>query len=321
MLLAIVTSGVALCPATGVLPLRLGASLRPRSMTHASLPEVDSYATTDSGLKAIDVKRGSGEVAESGRVVTIRYSGELLSRATRSVGVGVPKEPWQVVGRQETFIIGGGRSPMWEEAVSGMRSGGQRRILVPPSAVLRPLKKGKVVSVPEGDTVAFDCELCRVETGALALAVRLGLWGQGSLAPALGFLFMVNLGCYLWYGSIMLTEPATAMAPPYTAGTATVAAIQPSVASTCSAKRLLASREQLDLAVQASSVQAWTDAAEVAADPLLDGKLVRDTAIRTHAAENRRSAAWACGLALANRSRIPPCAASRLTRRLFRPAG
>ena len=38
----------------------------------------------------------------------------------------------------------------------------------------------------------------------------------------------------------------------------------------CSTKQLLDSREQLDLAVQASSVQAWADAAEVAESPALD---------------------------------------------------
>lgn len=41
-------------------------------------------------------------------------------------------------------------------------------------------------------------------------------------------------------------------------------------ASRCSTKQLLDSREQLDLAVQASSVQAWTEAAELAESPTLD---------------------------------------------------
>ena len=41
-------------------------------------------------------------------------------------------------------------------------------------------------------------------------------------------------------------------------------------AARCAPRRLLASREQLDLAVQASSVQAWGVASDVARDPLLD---------------------------------------------------
>lgn len=40
--------------------------------------------------------------------------------------------------------------------------------------------------------------------------------------------------------------------------------------SSCSTKQLLDSREQLDLAVQASSVQAWTEAAEAVNSPALD---------------------------------------------------
>ena len=38
----------------------------------------------------------------------------------------------------------------------------------------------------------------------------------------------------------------------------------------CSTKQLLDTREQLDLAVQASSVQAWSDAVEAAESPALD---------------------------------------------------
>ena len=278
---AVLASGAARC-------LNMGAS-RPRCCTApqlcASRPDAAAYVTTDCGLKSLDVELGRGGAVDIGSVVTIRYSGALLSRATRSVGVGVPEEPWQVDKRQETFVIGGGRSPLWEEAVTGMRVGGRRRILVPPSAVLRPLKKGKVVRVPEGDTAGFDCELCRVEAGATALLVRLGLWGQGSFAPAFVFVMLVNLGCYLWYGSVMLAEPASA----------TVSTPAGSVAAErgagCSAKRLLDSREQLDLAVQASSVQAWADAAEVAADPLLDGKQAQPSGIRTHEQRGPKAAA------------------------------
>ena len=40
--------------------------------------------------------------------------------------------------------------------------------------------------------------------------------------------------------------------------------------SQCSPRRLLASREQIDLAVQASSVKAWSAASEAASDKALD---------------------------------------------------
>ena len=167
----------------------------------AALDEPPSYATTASGLKVRDTARGTGTAAALGEVVTIRFSGNLLSRATRRVGVGVPDQPWQVNPRTETFAIGQGKSLMWEEACLGMCAGGRRTVLVPTSARLRPTNsKGRELQVPAGDTVSFTCEMLGVRTGALALGVRSGLLGVGSLAPAIAVITLTNVMCYLYYG-------------------------------------------------------------------------------------------------------------------------
>jgi hypothetical protein len=155
--------------------------------------------TLASGLQYIEFDGGRGAAAAVGDVVTVRYSGSLLSRATRRVGVGVPEEPWQVSERSETFAVGGGRSPMWEEVAQGMHLGGRRQVLVPPSALLRPTKKGRITTIPAGDTASFECELRSIEAGALATAVRLGLWGQGSIVPALAVIALTNLCCLCLY--------------------------------------------------------------------------------------------------------------------------
>ena len=230
-----------------------------------------SYETTKSGLRFMDTSVGTEDSAEPGQVVTISFSGELLSRGTRYVGVGVPQQPWIVEKRKETFEIGGGKSSMWEEAVQGMRVGGRRRVLVPPSAILRPKKKGREMVVPDGDTIAFECELCSIETGPLASCVRAGLLGVGSFGPGFAIILLTNLFCYLVYGWSMIDPGvwASQLAPPQPAS-ATEAP-----ASRCSPGRLLDSRAQLDLAVQASSVQAWTEALDVVADPLLDKQALR----------------------------------------------
>ena len=59
---------------------------------------------------------------------------------------------------------------------------------------------------------------------------------------------------------------------------AAAAAAAPTAGASCdkkTAKRLAATVELLDLAVQASSVQAWSEAAAMAADPLLDAPALR----------------------------------------------
>ena len=59
---------------------------------------------------------------------------------------------------------------------------------------------------------------------------------------------------------------------------AAAAAAVPTAGAPCdkkTAKRLAATVELLDLAVQASSVQAWSEAAAMAADPLLDAPVLQ----------------------------------------------
>ena len=195
-----------------------------------------TYATTIGGLKVLDDMHGDGAAALLGEVVTVRFSGTLHSRATRNVGV-IPEPPWQHAPRTETFAVGDGKSAMWEEAVLGMRVGGRRVVLVPPSASIRPMNsKGRELSTPAGDTIRYTCELCAVRKGAVAFGVRSGLMGVGSLAPAIATIVLTNMGCYFFYAGLYSPQPADAA--------------EVAVSSRCSTKRLLESRAQLDLAVQ-----------------------------------------------------------------------
>ena len=90
---------------------------------------------------------------------------------------------------------------MWEEVAVGMRVGGRRTVLVPPSASLRPRKKGRALLAPPGETMRFECELRSIESGVTALAVRSGLLGVGSVAAPLALIALTNwLCCLLWAG-------------------------------------------------------------------------------------------------------------------------
>ena len=71
------------------------------------------------------------------------------------------------------------------------------------------------------------------------------------------------LAACLAAAAVHMAAPAVAATPTASPGAAVGAAV-------CAPARLLKSREQLELAVQASSVQAWQEAASSANDPLLE---------------------------------------------------
>ena len=162
-------------------------------------PPPAAYQLTPSGLRYLDVRlgHGGGPAAGAGEVVRVRYSGRLLSGASRSVGGG-RSAVWEVEEKRVTLALGASRAPasMWDECLAGMRVGGSRRVLVPPAASLRPLKKGGRDTIPHGETAVYECELLRVEAGAVALGVRCGLLGEGS--AFLPVLFVALLNAWLW---------------------------------------------------------------------------------------------------------------------------
>ena len=165
-----------------------------------------SYSTTASGLRWIDEQPvGAEEAAEPGSVVRIRYSGMLLSGAGRSVGNG-QMVAWEVEEKRSTFALGSGRGGIWDECIVGMRVGGTRRVLVPPSARLRPLKKGRD-TIPPGETATYECKLLAIEQGVVALGVQAGILGEGSVFPPLLFLALFNVALWGVYYPWLLAQP------------------------------------------------------------------------------------------------------------------
>ena len=55
------------------------------------------------------------------------------------------------------------RAGLWEESVEGMRVGGQRRVLVPPTSSVTAVRDG---AIPEGETAVFEITLVGVESGS-----------------------------------------------------------------------------------------------------------------------------------------------------------
>ncbi|WP_345785243.1 FKBP-type peptidyl-prolyl cis-trans isomerase [Roseisolibacter sp. H3M3-2] len=104
---------------------------------------------TPSGLYYQDVAVGSGAEADSGKTLGTYYVG-WLSDGRRFDGN-------RDTGRPFTFILGTGAVIKgWDEGIRGMRVGGRRRLVIPPTLGYGPRTNG---SIPAGSVLVFEIDL------------------------------------------------------------------------------------------------------------------------------------------------------------------
>lgn len=109
--------------------------------------------TTASGLRYEDVKVGTGDTAESGKTVTVHYTGWLTD--------GKKFDSSKDRGQPFDFPLGGGRVIKgWDEGVRGMKVGGVRKLTIPPE--LGYGARGAGGAIPPNATLVFEVELLKV---------------------------------------------------------------------------------------------------------------------------------------------------------------
>ena len=113
--------------------------------------------TTKSGLKYIDEKAGTGDVAMKGNSVQVHYTGWLYVNGKRGMKFDSSLDagkPFQFkLGARE--VIAG-----WDEGVEGMKVGGKRELIIPPD--LRYGARGAGGVIPPNATLDFEVELLKV---------------------------------------------------------------------------------------------------------------------------------------------------------------
>jgi len=134
-------------PATARPPMPAPPPPRPKpASTKAGL------VSTKSGLQYHDLKVGRGPEAKSGMEVTVNYKGWLDD--------GTVFDSSQSHGKPFEFVLGKGKGiPGWDEGVAGMRVGGSRELVVPPSLGYGATGSG---SIPPNSTLHFEIELLAV---------------------------------------------------------------------------------------------------------------------------------------------------------------
>ena len=114
---------------------------------------LDAMTKTASGLYIQDLTVGTGDEATSGATVTVHYEG-WLSNGTKFDSSRDRNEPF-------SFLLGAGRVIRgWDEGVAGMRVGGIRKLVIPPT--LGYGVGGSLPTIPGNATLVFDIELLEV---------------------------------------------------------------------------------------------------------------------------------------------------------------
>ncbi len=115
---------------------------------------VGDTVTTESGLKYIIVKEGTGATPEKGQTIVAHYTGKLTDgkKFDSSVDRG---EPFKFPLGARRVIAG------WDEGFATMKVGEQRQLIIPPD--LGYGARGYPPVIPPNATLIFDVELLGIE--------------------------------------------------------------------------------------------------------------------------------------------------------------
>jgi len=125
-----------------------------------SLPAVAS-ANQVAALEVTDLVVGQGAEASPGAKVTVHYTGWMYD-STRPEKKGTAFDSSRKSGQPFSFVLGQQQVIAgWDQGVTGMKVGGQRRLVIPSALAYGDRGAGGVI--PPGATLVFDVELLGVQ--------------------------------------------------------------------------------------------------------------------------------------------------------------
>jgi FKBP-type peptidyl-prolyl cis-trans isomerase FkpA len=135
----------------------MSVSLSGCNQTPAASPTTSGGTATEvtmqDGLKYTDEQVGTGAVATAGKTAVVHYTGWLLD-GTKFDSSRDRNQPF-------SFPLGAGQVIKgWDEGVAGMKVGGKRTLIVPPTLGYGARGAGNVI--PPNATLKFEVELLDV---------------------------------------------------------------------------------------------------------------------------------------------------------------
>ena len=107
-----------------------------------------------SGLEYIDIKQGTGPVAKDGSTVNVYYTGWVQGGQKFDSSYDDGKQPFSVSPLGQAGVI-----PGWNQGLVGMKAGGTRRLIIPPSLGYGSQGQGPI---PANATLIFDVTVVSV---------------------------------------------------------------------------------------------------------------------------------------------------------------
>ncbi len=124
------------------------------------LPAV-APANQVAALEVTELVVGQGAVATPGSQVTVHYTGWMYDH-TRPEKKGTEFDSSRKSGQPFSFVLGQKQVIAgWDQGVTGMKAGGQRRLVIPSALAYGDRGAGGVI--PPGATLVFDVELLAVQ--------------------------------------------------------------------------------------------------------------------------------------------------------------
>jgi len=135
--------------------LNPAVSVTPLPTPTPTPPENNKIIKMENGLQIEDLKVGTGPEAKAGDTISVNYSGALEN--------GTVFDASEKHGGPATFQIGVGQLIKgWDEGIPGMKVGGKRKLIVPPSLGYGSQNVGNGL-IPPNSTLFFEVELLSVQ--------------------------------------------------------------------------------------------------------------------------------------------------------------
>ena len=139
-----------------------GMTPAPQTSTEATTTQSTSTTTMPIGnatqLQVTDEVVGTGATAEAGDSVTVQYVGSLTDGTIFDASAKHGTAGF-------TFTLGAGQVIKgWDEGLVGMKEGGTRKLIIPPSLAYGDQAVGGVI--PANSTLIFEVELVKVQKAA-----------------------------------------------------------------------------------------------------------------------------------------------------------
>ena len=136
--------------APAVTPTPVACAVQSPGSTSDTFGETVTLTTGADGLQTGDVTVGTGAAVVSGESLNVQYTGWLPDGTVFDSSRSARRQPF-------TFTVGAGSVIKgWDEGLIGMKVGGKRRLVIPPSLGYGAQATG---CIPANSTLQFDVEV------------------------------------------------------------------------------------------------------------------------------------------------------------------